>query len=74
MPLQGSRRKTKILKKIVWQFLNTKWNIDFKKMNSFIVSLNLKRGYDYYQVQLLVHSTSRINKLMNSSFLEIEKP
>lgn len=42
MPLQGSRRKTKILKKIVWQFLNTKWNVDLKKMNSFIVSLNLK--------------------------------
>lgn len=46
----------------------------FKEMKLFIVSLNLKKGYDYYQVQLLVHSTSRINKLMNSSFLEIEKP
>lgn len=46
----------------------------FKEMKLFIVSLNLKKGNDYYQVQLLVHSTSRINKLMNSSFLEIEKP
>lgn len=46
----------------------------FKEMKLFIVSLNLKKGYDYYQVQLLVHSTSRINKLMNSSCLEIEKP